>query len=52
MRSEEEIRAVRASFERELEEYPDDEQLEAIVDVFNWVLGEVDDSTLENYRAI
>lgn len=52
MRSEEEIKSVRATFERELEEYPDEEALQAIVDVLNWVLGDVDISTLEGHRSI
>lgn len=52
MRSEEEIKAVRETFERELAEYDDDEQLQAIVDVLNWVLGDVDISTLEGYRSV
>lgn len=52
VRSEEEIKAVRETFERELAEYDDDEQLQAIVDVLNWVLGDVDISTLEGYRSV
>lgn len=50
MRSKVDIEAKRTQFEQELGQYPDSDEIQAIVDALNWVLE--DSNTIDEYLSM